>query len=93
MRFSWGTATAGFRVQDNLVHGRFVYVDALVIDASCRSRGYGKILIERLKAEAKLLNCARLLLDAGKMVIWVTCCGRLRGHTGIGWNGCSPTCV
>ena len=55
---------AGFRVQDNLVHGRFVYVDDLVIDASCRSRGYGKILIERLKAEAKLLGCAKLLLDA-----------------------------
>ena len=55
---------AGFRVQDNLVHGRFVYVDDLVIDASCRSRGYGKILMARLKAEAKLLGCARLLLDA-----------------------------
>ena len=55
---------AGFRVQDNLVHGRFVYVDDLVIDASCRSRGYGKILIERLKTEAKLLGCAKLLLDA-----------------------------
>ena len=55
---------AGFRVQDNLVHGRFVYVDDLVIDASCRNRGYGKILIERLKAEAKLLGCAKLLLDA-----------------------------
>ncbi len=55
---------AGFRVQDNLVHGRFVYVDDLVIDASCRSRGYGKILIERLKAETKLLGCAKLLLDA-----------------------------
>jgi len=55
---------AGFRVQDNLVHGRFVYVDDLVIDASRRSLGYGKILIERLKAEAKLLGCAKLLLDA-----------------------------
>ena len=55
---------AGFRVQDNLVHGRFVYVDDFVIDASCRSRGYGKILIERLKAEAKLRGCAKLLLDA-----------------------------
>jgi len=55
---------AGFRVQDNLVHGRFVYVDDLVIDASCRSAGYGKMLIERLKAEAQLFGCARLLLDA-----------------------------
>ena len=55
---------AGFRVQDNLVHGRFVYVDDLVIDESCRSRGYGKILIEQLKVEAELLGCSRLLLDA-----------------------------
>ena len=55
---------AGFRVQDNLVHGPFIYVDDLVIDESCRSRGYGKILIEQLKAEAKLLGCSRLLLDA-----------------------------
>ncbi len=55
---------AGFRVQDNLVHGRFVYVDDLVIDASCRSRGYGKILVDELKAEGKLLGCSSLLLDA-----------------------------
>jgi ribosomal protein S18 acetylase RimI-like enzyme len=55
---------AGFRVQDNLVHGRFVYMDDLVIDASCRRRGYGKILIERLKAETMLLGYAKLLLDA-----------------------------
>lgn len=55
---------AGFRVQDNLVHGRFVYVDDLVIDASCRSQGYGKRLIEALKAEAKALGCSKLLLDA-----------------------------
>ncbi|WP_241549840.1 GNAT family N-acetyltransferase [Acidithiobacillus sulfuriphilus] len=46
------------------VYGRFVYVGDLVIDESCRSRGYGKILMERLKAEAKLLGCVRLLLDA-----------------------------
>ena len=55
---------AGFRVQDNLVHGRFAYVDDLVIDVTCRSRGYGKMVMERLKAEAKLLGCAKLLLDA-----------------------------
>lgn len=55
---------AGFRVQDNLVHGRFVYVDDLVIDASCRSQGYGKRLIDAVKAEAKALDCSQLLLDA-----------------------------
>ncbi|MBN2680347.1 GNAT family N-acetyltransferase [Acidithiobacillus montserratensis] len=55
---------AGFRVQDNLVHGRFVYVDDLVIDASCRSQGHGKRLIDALKAEAKVLGCCKLLLDA-----------------------------
>ncbi|WP_414040932.1 GNAT family N-acetyltransferase [Acidithiobacillus sp. M4-SHS-6] len=55
---------AGFRVQDNLVHGRFVYVDDLVVDASCRSQGYGKMLMDALKAEAKVLSCSKLLLDA-----------------------------
>lgn len=55
---------AGFRVQDNLVHGRFVYVDDLVIDASCRSQGFGRMLMDALKAEAKALGCSKLLLDA-----------------------------
>lgn len=55
---------AGFRVQDNLVHGRFVYVDDLVIDASCRSQGFGKRLMDAVKAEAKALGCSQLLLDA-----------------------------
>jgi GNAT superfamily N-acetyltransferase len=44
-------ALAGFRVQENLIHGRFLYVDDLVADAGERSRGHGGRLMEHLKAE------------------------------------------
>ena len=38
-------AVAGFRLIDNLVHGRVLYVDDLVTDASLRSQGHGKALL------------------------------------------------
>lgn len=56
-------ALAGYRVQENLVHGRFLYVDDLVTDASARRAGHGALLIDRLKAEAGLLGCEKLVLD------------------------------
>lgn len=56
-------ALAGFRVQENLVHGRFLYVDDLVTDESRRGQGCGAALLDRLKAEGRALGCARLVLD------------------------------
>jgi ribosomal protein S18 acetylase RimI-like enzyme len=56
-------ATAGFREQENLVHGRHLYVDDLVTDSSGRSKGYGKMLIEHVMNEGRQLGCAKLLLD------------------------------
>lgn len=56
-------ALAGFRVQENLVHGRFLYVDDLVTDASLRSHGYGEILISFLKNRTQELACSKLVLD------------------------------
>ncbi|MEW6339488.1 MAG: GNAT family N-acetyltransferase [Pseudomonadota bacterium] len=56
-------ALAGFRVQDNLVHGPHFYVDDLVTEAASRSAGYGQLLMERLKAEGRALGCAKLVLD------------------------------
>lgn len=56
-------ALAGYRVQENLVHGRFLYVDDLVTDASLRGGGHGGKLIDRLKQEARALGCGRLVLD------------------------------
>jgi ribosomal protein S18 acetylase RimI-like enzyme len=56
-------ALAGFRVQENLVHGRFLYVDDLVTDESERGRGHGARLLDRLKAEGRALGCRKLVLD------------------------------
>lgn len=58
-------AYAGWRVQEFLVYGRFLYVDDLVTDDTTRSRGHGKALLDWLKAEARRLGCARLQLDSG----------------------------
>ncbi|MHB1586096.1 MAG: GNAT family N-acetyltransferase [Acidiferrobacteraceae bacterium] len=56
-------ALAGFRVQENLVHGRHLYVEDLVTDEDLRSKGYGEQLMARLKREAKMLGCKKLVLD------------------------------
>ena len=58
-------AFAVWRVMEMLAVGKHVYVDDLVTDASVRSRGYGKAMLDWLKAEAKRLGCARLQLDSG----------------------------
>ena len=58
-------AYAGWRVMEFLAHGRHVYVDDLVTDESVRSRGYGKAMLDWLKAEAQRLGCSRLQLDSG----------------------------
>lgn len=56
-------ALAGYRVQHNLVHGRFLYVDDLVTDSARRSGGHGAALLDRLKQEAVALGCGKLVLD------------------------------
>ena len=58
-------AYAGWRIHENLVYGRHMYVDDLVTDQTVRSRGYGKALLDWLKAEARRQGCARLQLDSG----------------------------
>ncbi len=56
-------ALAGYRLQDNLLHGVHFYVDDLVTDEATRSGGYGGQLMDRLKNEARALGCTRLVLD------------------------------
>ncbi|KAF1692155.1 GNAT family N-acetyltransferase [Pseudoxanthomonas koreensis] len=58
-------AFAGWRVQEMLAHGRFLYVDDLVTDATTRSSGHGKALLDWLKDQARALGCASLQLDSG----------------------------
>ena len=58
-------ALAGYRLQENLVHGRFLYVDDLVTDEALRGGGHGERLLTRLKEEARAQGCAKLVLDTG----------------------------
>ena len=56
-------ALAGFRVLENFVHGRFLYVDDLVVDETQRGQGFGAALLDWLKAEGKASGCDNLVLD------------------------------
>ena len=58
-------AVAGFRIYENLIHGRVLYVDDLVSDEAARSKGYGKALLEFLEQHAREQNCQSLQLDSG----------------------------
>ncbi|MHB1529065.1 MAG: GNAT family N-acetyltransferase [Acidiferrobacteraceae bacterium] len=54
---------AGFRVQDNLVHGLHLYVDDLVTGKTERGKGYGQQVLARLAIEGRALGCGKLVLD------------------------------
>ncbi|HST75428.1 MAG TPA: GNAT family N-acetyltransferase, partial [Acetobacteraceae bacterium] len=54
---------AGYRLQENLIHGRFVYIDDLVVAQSERRGRIGAELLEAVAAEARALGCQRLTLD------------------------------
>jgi GNAT superfamily N-acetyltransferase len=56
-------ALAGFRVQENLVYGRFLYLDDLVTDADTRGHGLGERLMSYLREQARRLECRMLVLD------------------------------
>ena len=58
-------ALAGFRVSENLAWGRFVYVDDLVTDEECRSRGYGGLLLDWLVDYCRDNGLVELHLDSG----------------------------
>ncbi|RQR24059.1 GNAT family N-acetyltransferase [Burkholderia sp. Bp9143] len=58
-------ALAGYRVQENLLYGRFLYVDDLVTTAGVRQHGLGAMLIDALREEARKQRCANLVLDTG----------------------------
>lgn len=56
-------ALAGYRLQENLLYGRFLYVDDLVTAADTRRYGLGAMLIDALRAEARKQGCANFVLD------------------------------
>jgi GNAT superfamily N-acetyltransferase len=58
-------AVAGYRFMEMLYVGKTLYVDDLNTDETLRSRGYGKLLMDWLKKEARDRGCAELHLDSG----------------------------
>jgi ribosomal protein S18 acetylase RimI-like enzyme len=56
-------ALAGYRLQENLLYGRFLYVDDLVTAADARRHGLGATLIDALRDEARKQGCTNFVLD------------------------------
>jgi GNAT superfamily N-acetyltransferase len=58
-------ALAGYRLQENLLYGRFLYVDDLVTASDARGHGLGAKLIDALREEARKHGCTTFVLDTG----------------------------
>ena len=58
-------ALAGYRLQENLVYGKFLYVDDLVSGEQYRSQRWGAQLLTHLTAYAERAGCVKLVLDTG----------------------------
>lgn len=58
-------SVAGFRILENLAHGKFLYIDDLVTDNNNRSKGYGDKLFDFLVEYAKKQMCKAVHLDSG----------------------------
>ncbi|MNG93272.1 aminoalkylphosphonic acid N-acetyltransferase [compost metagenome] len=58
-------ALAGYRLQENLVYGAFLYVDDLVTAEAQRGGQWGSRLLQALERLARASGCARLVLDTG----------------------------
>jgi GNAT superfamily N-acetyltransferase len=56
-------ALAGYRVEENLIHGRFIYVDDLVTVESERSTGLGARLLATVADIGRERSIGRLVLD------------------------------
>ncbi len=58
-------SVAGFRLQEKLSAGRFLYVDDLVTRGADASCGYGGALLDWLVAHARKTGCSQFQLDSG----------------------------
>jgi ribosomal protein S18 acetylase RimI-like enzyme len=52
-------------MQENLIRGRFCYVDDLVVAEAERRNGLGTRLLDAVAVEARRAGCRRLTLDTG----------------------------
>lgn len=55
----------GYRLQENLLYGRFVFVDDLVVRADFRSDGVGAQLLSFARTFARQSDCRYFVLDTG----------------------------
>ncbi len=55
---------AGYRLQENLVRGRFVYVDDLAVLEGVRRQGIGALLLDEVERRAGEAGCHSIILDA-----------------------------
>ncbi len=55
----------GYRLQENLLYGRFVFVDDLVVDEEFRRHGVGAKLLAVARAYAQETGCRQFVLDTG----------------------------
>ncbi|WP_326541361.1 GNAT family N-acetyltransferase [Pseudorhodoferax sp.] len=58
-------ALGGYRLQENLVYGRFLYLDDLVTLDSARGQRWGEQMIVAVQAIAERAGCAHFVLDTG----------------------------
>jgi len=54
---------AGYRTQENLIYGRFVYVDDLVVVADARRGRIGERLLDGVREECRRHGVPTLVLD------------------------------
>ncbi|MGY6273126.1 GNAT family N-acetyltransferase [Achromobacter denitrificans] len=65
MHAGQAVALAGYRFQENLIYGRFLYVDDLVVAPTRRGGRWGARLLEALDGIARDGGCAQFVLDTG----------------------------
>lgn len=56
---------AGYRLDEMLVHGKYIYVDDLVTSEGKRGQGLGEQLLNKVFELAKKQKCNKVILDTG----------------------------
>ncbi|WP_407729092.1 GNAT family N-acetyltransferase [Pseudomonas helleri] len=56
---------AGYRELENLIYGRFIYVDDLVISPQLQGSGVGATLLNAVREETVRRGCDHFVLDTG----------------------------
>lgn len=66
---AWGgehiVGLIGYRELENLLYGRFIYVDDLVVSPDFQGKGLGERLLTAVRDEAVQRDCDHFVLDTG----------------------------